>query len=82
MAVCSACEAEIDVDEFDVDRGDQVSCAECGGVSIVATISPVTLASFLEEEGGAESDENPLGNEDEGDLEQEGKGTGRFRRNL
>jgi alpha-aminoadipate carrier protein LysW len=65
MAVCSACEADIDVDEFDVDRGDQISCSECGGVSIVATLSPVTLESHLEE-GEAESDENPVG---EGDSE-------------
>ena len=65
MAVCSACEADIDVDEFDVDRGDQISCSECGGVNIVATLSPVTLASHPEEEGEAGSDENPAGEEDE-----------------
>jgi len=67
MAVCSACEADIDVDEFDVDRGDQISCSECGGVSIVATLSPVTLES--QEEGEVESDENPVGEGDDGDFE-------------
>ena len=70
MAVCSACEADIDVDEFDVDRGDQISCSECGGVSIVATLSPVTLESHRKEkEGEAESDENPAGEGDDGDSE-------------
>ena len=30
MASCPECDAEIEVDEFDVDKGDQLSCPECG----------------------------------------------------
>ena len=30
MATCPECDAEIEVDEFDVDKGDQLSCPECG----------------------------------------------------
>jgi hypothetical protein len=29
MATCPECDAEIEVDEFDVDKGDQLSCPEC-----------------------------------------------------
>lgn len=43
MAICSECEAEIDVDEFDVDRGDQLSCSECGAMLVVSGVSPIVL---------------------------------------
>ena len=43
MAICSECGADIDVDEFDVDRGDRVSCVECGADLVVFGLSPITL---------------------------------------
>ena len=43
MAICSECEADIDVDEFDVDRGDQLSCSECGANLVVSGLSPIML---------------------------------------
>ena len=30
MAVCPACDADIEIDEFDVDKGEVISCPECG----------------------------------------------------
>ena len=30
MAVCPECDAEIEIDEFDVDKGEIISCPECG----------------------------------------------------
>ena len=30
MATCPECDAEIEVDEFDVDKGDLISCPDCG----------------------------------------------------
>ncbi len=68
MAICSECEAEVDVDEFDVDRGDQLSCFECGATLVVSELSPLALvladdesASDFEEPAGedaADDDEN------------------------
>ena len=43
MATCPECDAEIEVDEFDVDKGDQLSCPECGSNLEVAGISPLEL---------------------------------------
>ncbi len=43
MATCPDCDAEIDVDEFDVDRGDELSCPECGSNLEVVAVSPVEL---------------------------------------
>ncbi len=43
MARCPACKAEVDIDEFDVDRGDESSCPECGSNLVVMEVMPVVL---------------------------------------
>ena len=43
MTNCVECDAGIDVDEFDVDRGDQLSCPECGTNLVVVSLNPVEL---------------------------------------
>ncbi len=43
MATCADCAAEFDVDEFDVDRGDELSCPECGANLEVVGLAPVAL---------------------------------------
>ena len=57
MATCPECDAEIEVDEFDVDKGDQLSCPECGSNLEVTGLTPIELdvASVeLQEEPGVE----------------------------
>ena len=49
MATCEACEVEMDVDEFDVDIGDQLSCPECGTNLRVASLSPVELEELSQD---------------------------------
>jgi alpha-aminoadipate carrier protein LysW len=43
MASCPECDADIEVDEFDVDKGDQLSCPECGTNLEVTGLSPIEL---------------------------------------
>jgi alpha-aminoadipate/glutamate carrier protein LysW len=43
MAVCPECEAEVEIDELDVDQGDVISCPECGSDVRVVGVSPVEL---------------------------------------
>ena len=43
MTNCVEYDAGIDVDEFDVDRGDQLSCPECGTNLVVVSLNPVEL---------------------------------------
>ena len=43
MATCPECDATIDVDEFDVDRGDELNCPECGSNLAVSALAPVEL---------------------------------------
>lgn len=45
MSCCPACDAEIDVDEFDVQRDDELSCPECGSNLVVTGVAPVALDS-------------------------------------
>ena len=40
MPICCECDADIDVDEFDIERGDELSCAECGANLLVSAVSP------------------------------------------
>jgi alpha-aminoadipate carrier protein LysW len=64
MATCPECDAEIEVDEFDVDKGDQLSCPECGSNLEVTGISPIELDLVLDDE-----DEDDLDDDDD-DLEE------------
>ena len=43
MATCAGCSADMDVDEFDVECGDQLSCPECGSNLEVIGLVPVEL---------------------------------------
>ena len=67
MATCPECDAEIEVDEFDVDKGDQLSCPECGSSLEVTGVSPLELDIAPDEE--EDEDEDDL--EDADDLEDD-----------
>ena len=40
MATCPECDFDIDVDEYDVDKGDIIHCPECGSSLEVTSASP------------------------------------------
>jgi alpha-aminoadipate carrier protein LysW len=43
MTVCPECEADIEMDEYDVDKGEIISCPECGVELEVVGLSPLQL---------------------------------------
>jgi alpha-aminoadipate carrier protein LysW len=43
MALCPECEASIEIDEYDVDKGEVISCPECGVDLEVVGLSPLEL---------------------------------------
>jgi len=43
MAVCPDCEAHIEIDEYDVDKGEIISCPECGIELEVVGLAPLEL---------------------------------------
>ena len=61
MATCPECDAEIEVDEFDVDKGDLISCPECGSNLEVTGTSPVELDLADEDDDEEEADDREDG---------------------
>lgn len=50
MALCPDCEAEVEIDEFDVDKGEVISCPECGVDLEVVGLSPLELGPAPDDE--------------------------------
>ncbi len=50
MAVCPECEADIEIDEYDVDKGEVISCHECGVELEVVGLAPLQLDLAAAEE--------------------------------
>jgi alpha-aminoadipate/glutamate carrier protein LysW len=67
MAVnCPECDSTIDVDEMDVEVGDELSCSECGALLRVFSDSPLEL-----ELADGDTDEDDDDEEDEDDEESD-----------
>jgi len=77
MAVnCPECDSEIDIDEMDVDIGDELSCAECGALVRVASDSPLELEladDEDEDEDDLDDEEDEEEEDDDEDDEDEGE---------
>lgn len=71
MAICPECEFEIDVDEYDVDRGDTLECDNCGVTLEIVGLNPIEFEVASDDEDEDE-DEDELGSdEDEADEDEE-----------
>lgn len=56
-AICPECDSPIDVDEYDVDIGDELTCSECGSLLRVASDSPLEFEIADEDEDDVDDDE-------------------------
>ena len=70
MATCPECDAEIEVDEFDVDKGDQLSCPECGSNLEVTGLAPLELDIAPDDDDDEEEDDDDVEDEDD-DLDDD-----------
>ncbi len=71
-AICPECDSPIDVDEFDVDIGDELTCSECGSFLRVASDSPLEFELADEDELDEEAEEEEKdGEEEDADDEDE-----------
>ena len=70
-AICPECDSDIDIDEADVDIGDELTCSECGSLLRIVNDSPiefeVTDDDDLddEEEDDEEDDDDDVEDDDE-----------------
>ena len=69
MVSCPQCNANIDVEEEDLDEGDILSCDECGAALTVASVNPVELEK--EDDGKSDDDDDDDFDEDDDDEEEE-----------
>jgi alpha-aminoadipate carrier protein LysW len=74
MATCPECDAEIEVDEFDVDKGDQLSCPECGSNLEVTGLSPIELDLSQDDDDDDDLDDDDDEVDEEGDDDEETDG--------
>lgn len=72
-ANCPECDSPIDIDEMDVDVGDELSCSECGALIRVASDAPLELelADDEDEDDDFDDDDEEADEEEEEDDEEE-----------
>lgn len=73
MATCPECDADVEVNQDDVDLGDEVSCNECGQTLVISNTDPLELdfAPDDEDDEDEEEDEPEEDDEVEDDEEEE-----------
>ena len=57
-ANCPECDSLIDIDELDVEVGDELSCSECGALVRVFSDSPLELELADDEDDEDDEDED------------------------
>ncbi len=62
--VCPECEADLDIEEGDVDEGEIISCVECGTDYEVVTAKPLEINRVEEEEDDDDEEEEESENGD------------------
>ncbi len=67
MVNCPVCDAELDLEEEELDEGDTVTCDECGADLRVVGVDPLDLESLEDEEDEDDDDD------DEEDEEEDWK---------
>jgi lysine biosynthesis protein LysW len=68
MATCPECDADLDLDESDVEEGDQVDCSECGESFVVTGTDPLELELA---DDGDDEDEDEEEEEEDAELDDE-----------
>ncbi len=71
MATCPECDAEVEVDETDVELGDDVTCPDCGQTLVISNMEPVELDFAPEDDEDEDDDDEEEVDEDESDEEDE-----------
>ena len=70
MASCPECEFEIDVDEYDVDKGDTLECDNCGVSLEVVGLNPIELDVVSDDDDEEAVDEDEEEEEEEEDWNE------------
>jgi lysine biosynthesis protein LysW len=71
MATCPECDAEVEVDEHDVDLGDELSCPECGQTLVVSNTDPLEFDFAPEDDEDEDEDDEDDDDLDGDDLDED-----------
>jgi len=64
MATCPECDAELEVEETDLDVDDEISCSDCGTNLRVTSISPLEF-DVSDDDDDDDDDDDEVGDDDE-----------------
>jgi alpha-aminoadipate carrier protein LysW len=68
MIHCPLCNADIDVDEEELDEGDSLICEDCGANLSVSSVSPLELTPDKDDDGDDDDDDD---DEDADDYDED-----------
>ena len=71
MAICPECEFEIDVDEYDEDRGDTLECDNCGVTLEIIGLNPIEFEVASDDDEEEDEEDDDLGDDEEEANEDE-----------
>ena len=71
MIHCPLCNADIDVDEEELDEGDSLICEECGANLNVSGVSPLELTPEADDDDDDDDDEDEDGESDDYDEDED-----------
>ena len=71
MVNCPLCDAAIDVEEEELDEGDQLTCEECGSTLTVTSLDPLELESADEDDEEEDEDDADVDEDEEEEEEEE-----------
>ena len=71
MIHCPLCNADIDVDEEELDEGDSLICEECGANLNVSGVSPLELTQDSDDDDDDDDDDDEDGENDDYDEDDE-----------
>ena len=69
MATCPECDFEIDVDEYDVEKGDTLECDNCGVTLEVVGLNPIDFEVVSDDDDEDLDDEDEEEDDDDEDDE-------------
>lgn len=70
-AICPECDSAIDIDELDVDIGDELTCSECGSLLRVANDTPLELEVADDDDLDEDDDEDDDVEDEDEELDED-----------
>ena len=70
-AICPECDSPIDVDAYDVDIGDELTCSECGSLLRVSSDAPLEFEIADEDDDLDEEEEEVKAGVDEDEVDDD-----------